>query len=294
MLTRLISIGIALVLLAGCASLKQEAGYNAEETRVEQGDQGGVQPPWRCISIRGRVADIFGYTVAMIELPKPRSEIWDDAISHRSYKVGKSERAVECSVWRTAHYSNGRVKVYDAVMNPGQTWLYALLPIGMVSEQLRGHWLVWFADGKTVMTTLGRVLTVEGGAMELSDQFFADNPSPLQQHATLRRDDDDGRKFFEQLEKRFPVPLPVGDEVFSTQPNIVHVGALAKDEAVLSRLVSCGSLVAVPTVKGTAISALLSLPHNIAVAKNGCGQRKSAQEATPPGSLLRDPSRNPE
>lgn len=289
---------IVLALLTGCASIKQDAGYNIETTKVEQGEQGGAQPPWRCISVRGDVAKTFSYTVAMIKLPKPLPEAWRSEIRDpsRSYKVGKSVRPVICSVWRAAFYIDGRAEVFDAIMNLNETELFVLLPPGRVKEYDRGNWLVWFNDGKTAMTTKGALVSVENSAFELSNQFFAANPSPFPEFSHLRRDNPDGRKFFTWLEKRYPVPLPLGDdeETFSTQPDIVHVGALTKGVNRLDRLVTCGSASAVPSTTFMVVGAVLSLPHNISVAKNGCGKKGgTVKEETQSGLLPSDPSQTP-
>ncbi len=157
---------IVLALLTGCASIKQDAGYNVEITKAEQGDQGGVQPPWRCVSVRGDVSGVYGYTVAMIKLPKPLPEVWRNEISDpsRTYKVGKSVRAVTCSVWRATYHVDNKVEVYDAVMNRDETELFVLLPPGRVVEYNRGYWLIRFNDGRTAMTTKGAVVSVAGEA----------------------------------------------------------------------------------------------------------------------------------
>ncbi|MBP9727930.1 MAG: hypothetical protein KBD27_00975 [Candidatus Moranbacteria bacterium] len=294
-----ILFAIVLALLTGCASFKKDAGYYVETTKAEQGDQGGVLPPWRCMSVRGDVSAVFSYTAAMIKLPQPLPEVWRSEVNDpsRSYKVGASVRAVTCSVWRTARYSDGQVEVFDAVMNPDGTELFVLLPPGRVTEYGRSNWLVWFSDGKTVMTTKGVVVGIEGEAFELSNQFFVTHPSPFPQYSNLRRDNPEGRKFFAGLEGRYPIPLPLGNdgEVFSTQPDIVHVGALTKGVNKSDRLVTCGSASAGPSVTLMAVSALLSLPHNISVAKNGCGKKGGVvKEETQVGLLPSDPSQNPE
>ncbi len=297
---------IVLALLTGCASIDQkieevreDAGYNIETTKEKQGDQGGVQLPWRCVSVRGDVTKTFSYTVAMIKLPKPLPEAWRSEIRDpsRSYKVGKSVRPVICSVWRTAYYVDGRVEVFDAIMNPDETELFVLLPSGKAKEYDRGNWLIWFNDGKTVMTTKGALVNIENSAFELSNQFFVAHPSPFPEYSNFRRDHPAGRKFFVWLEARYPIPLPMGDdgEVFSAQPDIVHVGALTKGVNKLDRLVTCGSASAVPSATFMAVSAVLSLPHNISVAKNGCGKKGGVvKEETQSGLLPSDPSQNPE
>lgn len=287
---------IVLALLTGCAGIKQNAGYNIETTKTEQGDRGGVQPPWRCVSVRGLVAEAWSYTVAEIKLPQPRPEVWNNEIydPSLSYKVGKSVRAIECSVWRTAFYVDGKVETFDAVMNPDKTLLYVLLPPGKVTEYNRGNWLVWFRDGKTVMTTRGVMVTVEESLAELSNQFFAKYPSPFPRYSNLRRDQPEGRKFFQSLEERYPVPLPLGDEgSFSVPVDIVHVGALSRGEHWLDNIVTCGSVDVVPSVEGTLVNVVFSLPHNLTVAKNGCGKKGGAvknSEATQSGLL---PSSSP-
>lgn len=277
---------IGLALLTGCAGIKQNAGYNIETTMAEQGDQGGVQPPWRCVSVRGLVTEVFSYTVAEIKLPRPRPEVWNNEIYESlSYKVGKSVRAIECSVWRVAFYVNGKVEMFDAVMNPDKTLLFALLPPGRVVEYNRGNWLVWFRDGKTVMTMRGTVVTVEGNVAELSNQFFVTHPSPFPRYSNLRRDQPEGRKFFHWLEEHYPVPLPLGDEGnFSVPIDIVHVGALSRGEHWLDNIVTCGSVDVVPGVEWTLVNVVFSLPHNLTVAKNGCGKKGGAvkSEATQP------------
>lgn len=290
---------VCLALLTGCASFKKDAGYYVETTKAEQGDQGGVLPPWRCMSVRGGVQMVYGYTAAMIKLPQPLPEVWRNEIRDpsRSYKVGTSVRTVTCSVWRTARYGNGQVEVFDAVMNPDETELFVLLPPGRVTEYGRSNWLVWFGDGKTVMTTKGVVVRIDGEAPELSDQFFATHPSPFPEYSNLRRDNPEGRKFFAGLERRYPIPLPLGDDggVFSTQPDIVHVGALTKGVNKSDRLVTCGSASAGPSVTLMAASTLLSLPHNLSVMANGCGKKGGAvKEETQVGLLPSDPSQNPE
>lgn len=291
---------IVLALLTGCASIKQDAGYNVEITKAEQGDQGGVQPPWRCVSVRGDVSGVYGYTVAMIKLPKPLPDVWRNEISDpsRTYKVGKSVRAVTCSVWRTTYHVDNKVEVHDAVMNRDETELFVLLPPGRVAEYNRGYWLIRFNDGKTAMTTKGAVVSVEGETFELSNQFRLANPSPFPQYSQLRRDNPEGRKFFSWLEARYPIPLPLGDdgETFSTQPDIVHVGSLTKGVHWLDRLMTCGAFDAVPSVEGTLVGLALSLPHNISVAQNGCGKKGGVvkKEETQAGLLPSDPSQNPE
>lgn len=294
-----ISVIVLALLLGGCASLKKDVGYEAEVTRVEQGEQGGVQPPWRCISVRGDVKAVFSYTVAMIKLPKPLPEVWRSEIRDpsRTYKVGTSVRTVTCSVWRTTYHVDNRVEVYDAIMNPDETELYVLLPPGRVAEYNRGYWLIWFNDGKTVMTTKGALVNVENSAFELSNQFFVANPSPFPQYSNFRRDHPAGRKFFGWLEARYPIPLPMGEdgEGFSTQPDIVHVGALTKGVNKLDRLVTCGSASAVPSVTFMVVGAVLSLPHNLSVIANGCGKKGGpVKEVTQAGLLPSNPSQNPE
>ena len=281
--TRIIVWFVLSVLISGCASLKKDAGFEIETTRVEQGDQGGVLPPWRCISVKGLVTEAFSYTVAMIEIPKSLSEVWKSEItgSGRSYKVGKSTAALECSVWRTAFYLDGKVEVFDAVMNPDKTQLFGLLPPGKVAEFNRGQWLVWFNDGKTVMTTQGSVVVTDGNLIGLGNQFFSTNPSPLTRYANLRRLEPEGRRFFEQLEGRYPVPLPLGDgETFSTQQSVALVGKLTKGETALDNLVTCGSASAVPSVTGTIVGVVFSLPRNLSVVANGCGKGAVKKEAT--------------
>lgn len=289
---------IVLALLTGCASMKKDAGFEVEATRIEQGDQGGVRPPWRCVSVRDSVTEAFSYTVAIIPLPKPRPEVWNNEIDdpNLSYKVGSSARAFNCSVWRVAYYAGGRVDVYDAVMNQDRTLLYALLPPGRVAEYNQGNWLLWFRDGQTVMTMRGEVIAVEGSVAGLSNQFFALHPSPFPRYANLRRDDPEGRKFFESLEKRYPVVLTLGDNgVFSTQSDIVHVGTLTKGVNKSDRLVTCGSASAVPSVIGMTVSAVFSLPHNLSVIANGCGKKGGAvKEVIQVGLLPSNPSPNPE
>lgn len=270
---------IGLALLAGCAGIKQNAGYNIEATKVEQGDQGGVQPPWRCVSVRGLVSEAWSYTVAEIKLPQPRPEVWNNEIydPSLSYKVGKSVRAIECSVWRTAFYVDGKIETFDAIMNRDKTLLYVLLPSGRVAEYNQGNWLVWFRDGKTVMTTRGTVVAVEGNVAELSNQFFATHPSPFPRYSNLRRDHSEGRKFFQWLEEHYPVPLSLGNEGgFSVPIDIVHVGALSRGEHWLDSIVTCGSVSVVPSVEGTLVNAAFSLPHNLSVAMNGCRKKGGA------------------
>ncbi|MFZ3031858.1 MAG: hypothetical protein WA082_02385 [Candidatus Moraniibacteriota bacterium] len=276
---------IVLVIISGCASLQKDAGYEIE---TKKADSGGVEVPWHSIALRGDVSTVSGYTVAMIELPKPLPEAWKNEILDvgRSYKVGTATTALRRSVWRTALYgSDGKPQVFDAVLNPSQTALFVLLPPGRVEEFKRGSLLVWFSDGKTIATTRGAVVEVTGNVLELSNQFFATNPSPFPRYATFQRTEPEGRTFLESLEKRFPVRLQMSDGgVFSAQREIVDVGALTKGDHVLDNLVTCGSASATPSVTGTLVGAVLSLPHNLSVAANGCRKKGTAvkSEATQP------------
>lgn len=274
---------IVLVFISGCASLQKDAGYEIETKKV---DSGGMEVPWHSIALRDDVSLASGYTVAMIELPRPLPEAWKNEIVDigQSYKIGMATAALRRSVWRTALYgSDGKPEVFDAVLNPSQTVLFALLPLGRVDEFKRGNLLVWFSDGKTVATTRGAVIEVTENVLKLRNQFFDTYPSPFPRYATFQRTDSEGRKFFESLEKRFPVKLQMSDgEVFSAQREIVDVGTLTKGEHVLDNLITCGSASATPSITGTLVGAALSLPHNLSVAANGCRKKGTAvkSEAT--------------
>lgn len=284
-------IVIILVLLTGCASLRKDAGFEVETRKA---DSGGVEAPWHSIALRGDVSQVTGYTVAIIPLPVPLPEAWKNEIidSARHYKVGNRTMMLRRSVWRTAFYGSAGIEVFDAVLNPSETSLFVLLPLGRVDEWKNGSWLVWFSDGRTVMTMKSVVIPVEGSVVGLSGQFFATNPSPFPRYTTFLRADPDGRKFFESLERRFPARLQMSDgQRYSTESEVVDVGALTKGDTAVDNLVTCGSATVVPSVTGVIVGVVLSLPHNLSVATNGCRNKKSEtvmkkNEVTQAGLLL--------
>ncbi len=277
---------IMLALLVGCASLKKDAGFEIETSKA---DGGGVEVPWQSIALRGDVSAVLDFTVAMIDLPQPLPEVWEDEImdSGRLYKQGKSLMTLQRSVWRTALYGpDGKVRqVFDAVLNTDKTTLFILLPLAREEEFKRGNWLVWFSDGTKVMTTRSAVVKIGDDVGVLSNRFFYDHPSPLPQHVIMRRFTPEGRKFFESLERRFPVRLkmPTG-EMYSAETAVEGVGALTKGDNAFDNLVTCGSAAAVPSVTGMIVSVALSLPHNLSVAVNGCRRKGDTVKKEAPQS----------
>jgi len=274
--------------------LKKDAGFEVE---TRKSDGGGIEVPWHSIALRGDVSLAPGYTVAIVPLPVPLSEAWKNEVTDpaRPYKVGNRTVMLRRSVWRTAFYGpNGSVEVFDAVMNPSETTLFVLLPLGRVEEWKKGNWLIWFSDGKTVMTTKNVVVSVKGNVVELSNQFFTTDPSPFPRYTTFLRSDPEGRKFFESLERRFPLRLQMSDgQWYSAKSEVMDVGSLTKGDTVADNLVTCGSAMAIPSVTGMVVGAVLSLPHNLSVVANGCHRKKGdavKKEVTQVGLL---PSSSP-
>lgn len=241
---------IVLALLTGCASLKDNAGFDyqlktaqATETRSEPGDS---------VVLMGHLHLKQEIAVAVVNLPTPLPLLWKQELvdKGRTYTVkGTDGKMLEMPLARVvvraiAYTQEGRfVELFDAVVTTRARSLMILLPADRAEELMQYQFALVPSDASWLMTTQTEMVTLnEGqGLKELPKGFFEEHPSPLRQVITISRED----KVFQELLEMFPERLKVYGVPYSGRPNAtVVISQFSRVTGLLDRGISCGSAVA--------------------------------------------------
>ena len=235
---KILSMLLAALLLGGCAS----TGYKIADTQSAL----VPQEPWQSVVLWDvDIRKERSFVVVRIPLPNPLSAVWrwDMNDHHRTYLVGKDERVLRRFVWRAVAFDKtGPVRTYNAVLNPGRTAMFVLVPGGAekANDLLRQNLTLISGDACFVQTTKRDIvpLTEHG---KLPDGFFGSHPSPVTADMIHIMDEstETGRRFLEDLRSRF-TKLVSGQH--SARSDVADVATLTAESGLSDRIISKGSV----------------------------------------------------
>lgn len=272
---------IVLALLAGCASLKQEAGF-VVQTKTAQVLQ-IRQEPWHNVTVMGDLRQQEKLAVAVVNLPEWLPTVWKEELvdKGRTYTVKLPDgrllrRPLERVVLRAVAYTeDGRfVEQFDAVVTSRTRSLYMLLPAERAEDLKRYQFVILASDASWLMTTQKeRVVLAEGQDIgRLPPGFFAEHPAPLRQVIVIDR----SHPVFQGLLETFPSHIAVRGVAYSGRPDAdIILSQFTSLETASDKIISCGSLAISPGM--VAFGAVLSAARNISVAsQKDCYNPKKA------------------
>lgn len=251
--------------LTGCASLKQEAGFEvqpktsvvAEKVRVRQ-------EPWHNVTLMGDIRQEKEIAIAVVNLPEPLPSLWQEELvdKGRTYAVKTSDgkqarKPLERVVFRAMAYTkDGQlVEMFDAVVTPAVNGLFILLPAER-AEMLKAYQFVIVpSDATWLMTTQKEMVTLAEGQdlARLPVGFFAEHPSPLRQVIKTGAT----HPVFTDLARKFPNHFSVKGIPYSGRPDAdIVLAQFTSLDTTLDKVVSCGSFTVAPgmAVAGVAVS----------------------------------------
>ncbi len=271
MLSRLICMVITIILLAGCASLKKDAGFEVQSKTAMQLMQ-SRQEPWHNVAVMGDLRELEEIAVAVVNLPEPIPTVWKGELMDkgRTYTVKLSDgrvlrKPLERVVFRAAAYTaDGRfVELFDAVITSQARAFLVLLPANR-AEELKGRQLgILSSDASWLMTTQReRVALREGQDVnQLPPGFFEEHPSPLRQVIVVKRD----HPVFQDLLGMFSNHFTIRGVPYSGRPDAdIVLSQFTGLETASDKIISCGSFAISPGM--VALGVAISVVRNIAVA----------------------------
>lgn len=271
-MSRIIMIGvIALVtLLTGCASFKQDAGFDVQSKTAFV--LKARQEPWHNVVVMGDLREQKEIAVAVVNLPEYLPTKWKEELvdKARTYTVKLPDgrllrKPLERVVMRAVAYTEtGRfVELFDAVISERTREFYVLLPSERVEEVKRYQLAILSSDGTWLMTTQREMVELKEGQdlNKLPQGFFAEHPSPLRQVIPVKR----SHGVFQGLLATFPDRYTTRGVVYSGRPDADTIlSQFTSLETASDKIISCGSLAISPGMVTFGVA--LSVVRNISVA----------------------------
>lgn len=261
---------IVLALLAGCASIKQEAGFEVQSKSAQV--LKARQEPWHNVAVLGDLRAVDEVAVAPVNLPEWLPTAWKEEFvdKSRTYTVKLSDgrllqKPLERVVMRAAAYTKvGRfVEQFDAVITAKARAFFILLPVNQIEELKHYQIVILSPDASRLLTTLGEqvVLSANQDVSKLPSGFFAEHPSPLRQTVVIKRT----HPVFRDLLETFPNHFTIRGVSYSGRPDTdIILSQFTSLETASDKIISCGSLAVSPGMVTFGLA--LSVVRNISVA----------------------------
>jgi hypothetical protein len=276
-LTGVLVTSVALVVLSGCASIKEGSGFTVQPKSAEV----VRQEPWHNVTLMGNVSAIETLAVGPFNLPEPFPLKWENELvdEGRVYPAKQVDGKVVSKplvrvVERALLYNeDGRLlELFDAIFHPDYRMFFVNLPLERAAA-LRGHLVIVSSDGTWLMTGRKKMVTLPVGQdlRQLPQGFFREHPSDLRQVLTLKSPD----PIISYLKWRFSETLVVNDIWYSgTKDAKTIMGKFTNLSSVADRVISCGSFTVSPGLIPVFVA--ISLVRNIHVAtQEDCLAKKS-------------------
>lgn len=268
----------AAIVLSGCASLKQEAGFEVQpKTSVATEKVRVRQEPWHNVTLMGDIRRAETAAIAVVNLPEPLPAKWQEELvdKGRTYTVKLSDgrqvrKPLERVVFRAMAYTlDGQlVEMFDAVVTPTVKGLFILLPPER-AEALKVHQFVIVpSDATWLMTTQKEMVTLaeDQDLAKLPVGFFAEHPSPLRQVIKTGA----AHPVLTDLVQKFPNHFSVQGIPYSGRPDAdIVLAQFTSLETGLDKVVSCGSFTVSPGM--ALVGVAVSVVRNVwAASKRDC------------------------
>lgn len=266
----------ASIALTGCASFKQEAGFEVEQKSGISVQTAGLmharQEPWHNVAIIGDIRQSHEIAVAVVNMPNPLPDLWREELvdKARTYTVllpdgRKVQKPLERVVFRAIAYTmdGNLVEVFDAVVTPSLKGVFVLLPADR-DEALKSYqFAIISSDAAWLMTSQREMIPLEEGQdlMKLPVGFFKEHPSPLWQSVVIQQN----HPVFEDILNKFSNHFKVNGIPYSGRPDAeIILSEFTSLETGLDKVVSCGSFTVSPGM--VLVGAVVSVARNIWVA----------------------------
>lgn len=263
-------LSIVLALLTGCASIKQESGFEVQSKTAQL--LKARQEPWHSVAVMGDLRAVEEVAVAVVNLPEWLPTVWKEELVDKSrmYTVKLPDgrllrKPLERVVLRAAAYTEAGhfVELFDAVITAKARALLILLPSNRAEELKRYQFAILPSDASWLMTTQKELvkLSENQDVNELPAEFFAEHPSPLRQTMVIKRD----HPVFQDLLGTFRNHFTIRGVPYSGRPDTDTIlSQFTSLETASDKIISCGSLAISPGMVTFGIA--LSVARNISVA----------------------------
>ena len=271
-----LTASVLVVTLCGCATIKQEGGYE-----VRSKSESARQEPWHNVTLMGDIRAVETIAVAPYNFPEPLPTKWEDEFvdEGRSYTVKRIDgsevrkplaRAVERALLYDA---DGKLlELFDAVFFPDQRRFLVLMSPEKAQVSKGHHMVIVSSDGTWLMTGRKKIVNLPTGQdlRQLPSGFFRDNPSELRQVFVLKRPD----PILMDLTWRFDEHFTVHGVAYSgTRDAYAVLGKFTSLDAALDKVISCGSFTISPGMVPVGVA--ISLVRDVYVAtQEDCLARK--------------------
>lgn len=261
---------IGLALLTGCASIKQESGFEVQSKSAQLLKT--RQEPWHSVAVMGDLRAVEEMAVAVVNLPEWLPTVWKEELvdKGRMYSVKLPDgrllrKPLERVVLRAAAYTEtGRfVELFDAVITAKARALLILLPANRAEELKRYQFAILPSDASWLMTTQKELVKLgeNQDVNQLPPGFFEEHPSPLWQTMVIKR----GHPVFQDLLGTFRNHFTIRGVPYSGRPDTdIILSQFTSLETASDKIISCGSLAISPGMVTFGIA--LSVVRNISVA----------------------------